>query len=998
MFSRPFLLLCVFFCVLSNQIFAQIYINEVSASNESVLEDGEGEYPDWIELYNVAGSTIDLNGYGISDDKSRPFKYTFPEFQISSGSYGLLFASDKDTIDNEGFLHVNFKLSADGETLYLTSPSGSLIDSLSFPLLLTDESYGRSGTDFDQQLIFVSPTPLSANSTSGYTARSPKPEVSKAGGFYTRSVSMSILNQDLAHTTYFTTDGTDPTQDSEIFGTGSRTFNETTVLKLRTIEPGNLPSKVEVNTYFVLPKHSIPVISLVTDPEYFFDNETGIYVMGPDAEPNPPHHGANFWKDIEVPAHTEFFTPNGELGFKSHVGVKIYGAYSRSFKQKSLAIFFRGKYGLSELEYPLFEEKDIDVFQSFLLRNAGNDFGAAHLRDAAMTTIIQDVMDLDYQAYQPSVVYLNGEYWGIHNIREKISEHFIASNHNIDPDNVDLIEFAEHPEAKNGSIELYLDFMADLEAADMSNPDDYQAVLTHIDLDNFIYYMATEIFYANTDWPATNVKLWRDRTPGGKWRWILYDTDHGFNLYSGEGDFNLDMFEHTLQTNPDLLKYSNPLWATFTFRKLMENDDFKTSFLLRLNELMNTVFTTDRMIGIIDSLAAGIETEMPQHEERWDLASWTSEGPFKNQIEDMRDFARKRPDYMYQHMQAHFGLTDLDDISIDLNNVDFGKVLVNRSYPNRYPWHGRFFSDFSVPVTAVPKPGYRFIKWSGDVNSTDPTIHIHAGDSVFAHFEPSTSEVSQIVINEIMYNAAEDADPEDWVELYNPSETAIDISNWVLKDEDNDHRYTFPAGTNISPKGYITAVQNTEAFSLLYSVSSPIYGDLGFGLSGGSDQVRLYDAKGALVDSVSYDDEAPWPEQADGTGFSLELKHPNLDNSLPENWEVSSTLGGTPNAKNSVQVSNESFPDRLTEFQLHQNFPNPFNPSTVIRFSIPKSQLVTLQIFDPLGRLVSELVHSYLPAGDHEIAFNALNLASGVYIYQLKAGDYIQTKKMLLLK
>ncbi len=966
--------------------FAQVRINEVVASNSNGLQDEDGDSPDWIELFNAGNETVNLAGFGISDDSEEKFQFTLPNVTIEADSFLVLYADDKDKyVDSTGSIHLNFKLSSDGETVFLSSVDAALMDSLTFPKLESDESFGLSSAVDGGYFIFTNPTPSATNPEEGYLTRLEKPEMDTQGGFYSGSVEVTISNGTLVDHMYYTTDGTDPTSTSPVFGAEPKTFNSTTVLKLRTIQDGMLSSEIEVQTYFIDVNHDLPVVSLVTDPDYFFDESDGIYI--------------NYEAEIEVPAHVELYEEDGSMGFKAHIGTQIYGSYSQRFDQKSLAIYFRGEYGPSELEYELFEEKNIDKFQSFILRNAGNDFGGAHMRDAAMTTIIEDVVDLDYQAYRPAVLYINGEYWGIQNIREKISEHFVASNHNMDAGDVDLLEAGEVPQVVNGSADDWMNFWEELENADVTNQEEYDAVVSHIDIDNFIDYMATEIFYANTDWPAINNKFWKESSPEGKWKWIIYDTDHGFNLYSGDGDYNLDMFEHTLQTNPNLLKYGNPLWSTYIFRTLIENEGFKTQFVTRLSGLMNTAFETDRMIAIIDSLASIIESEIPAHEERWGLVSgWTGQGPFISQVEDMRDFARRRHTYVYQHMQAHLGLSDLGGITVDISNNKYGTVQVNRSMVDTFPWTGTYFADYEVPVTAIPKTGYQFTEWTGDVESAEHTIMVSTRSEVTANFEPATGITSDIVINEIMYNAADEEDTGDWIELFNNTSSAIDISEWVVKDEDDDHIFTFPAQTELGANSYLVVANDLDAFNQYYSNVGSLFGELGYGLAGGSDQVRLFDDEGTLIDIVSYDDESPWPPEADGTGFTLELSDPNTDNLDAENWNASTAELGTPGAANSVLVSmieETEVPERIS---LKQNYPNPFNPTTNITYELSEKTSIKLTVFDMLGRTVSVLEQGIRPAGVYSLSWNASGQSSGMYMYRLEAGDDAFVKKMLLIK
>ena len=156
-----------------------------------------------------------------------------------------------------------------------------------------------------------------------------------------------------------------------------------------------------------------------------------------------------------------------------------------------------------------------------------------------------------------------------------------------------------------------------------------------------------------------------------------------------------------------------------------------------------------------------------------------------------------------------------------------------------------------------------------------------------------------IVINEINYNSSDNFNPDDWVEIYNSSNDTIDISSWLLKDEDDEHIFTVPSNIKILPEQYIIFCKDTIKFTELFPNVESYYGNLGFGLSGGSDLVRLFDSTGSLADTVRYDDDHPWPLSADGDGPTLELKHPTLDNTLWESWSASEGYG-TPGAQNSV--------------------------------------------------------------------------------------------------
>ena len=262
---------------------------------------------------------------------------------------------------------------------------------------------------------------------------------------------------------------------------------------------------------------------------------------------------------------------------------------------------------------------------------------------------------------------------------------------------------------------------------------------------------------------------------------------------------------------------------------------------------------------------------------------------------------------------------------------------------------------------------------------------------------------SSIVINEINYNSADDEfDPDDWVELYNPTSETISIGLWEFKDENDDHVYTIAEDISLGEDEYLVLCTNSSAFADLFPEVENYVGDIDFGLSGGGELIRLFDSSGVLVDAVEYDDNDPWPEEADGNGPTLELINPNMDNAQPENWAASAGYG-SPGSLNSSYLSNEDEILTSTEFILNNNYPNPFNPVTTFSYTLPQAALVRMTIYDMLGRQVKSLLHEYQTPGYKSLQWNATNdlgrpVAAGVYLYMIHAGEFTQTKKMVLLK
>lgn len=1173
---------------------AQVFINEVVASNSVGIFDEDGDFPDWIELYNSTGDVINLQGYGISDDAENPFKYVLPNIELAANEYYLLFASDKDRgsnsenepkfwetvvrqgdtaryivptssvssswidpefddsawqdgtfgfgygddddatevpngtisvftratfsiedvsiindlllhidfddgyvaylngqeisrfnmngdaplpfdygtpdfitdpwlvrgeelptielgefkellVEGENILaiqvhntnaqssdlslipflsvsrseqpsesrgvaeeitiissglsypHLNFKLSSEGETVFLTNPDSVLIDSLLYPFLRPNESYGRSQQSDSTFHIFPSPTPLGPNNTEGFSERLENPEMNLSGGLYPESIELTITGTSTGNIVHFTTDGSIPNTNSEVFGTISRTVSSTTTFKFIATETGKLSSNVVTHTYLIGEDHNLPIVSVSTNPINLWSDQSGIYVEGTNGIEGNCTGPRNWNQDWEIPINIELFESDGTLGFNSRAGAKIFGGCSRGQPQKSLSIFFRGEYGNSELNYKLFEEKDIDRFQAFVLRNSGNDFNDTHFRDGLMKTLVEG-SEIDYQAFRPSVVYLNGEYWGIHNIREKVNEHFLDSNSNVKSDDVDLAGpyIDDYIFGQEGA---FREFYDEINAADMQDQAEYESIERLVDINNYIDYMAAQIYYANTDWPGNNIKYWRNGATNGKWRWILYDTDFGFNHFNGGNhDGSLGDWEGHNTLRFALLSNRNQWptypWSTLIFRKFVQNEEFIKKFVNRMSDLMNTSFKAPYVNTVIDSLSQIIDSEMPAHKERWggSVESWNS------RVNGLKNFANNRSSNMREFLRDEFGLSISRNITVHTSDKNHGIIRVNRIEPDTYPWSGQYFGGLPVTLIAIPKRGHTFTGWSGASTATDHSIEGSAGSTYMANFAPAEGELRDIVINEIMYNDSEEFNSGDWIELYNTRDYDIDLSGWVIKDDDDTHQFTFANGAGIASDSYIVIAADLQDFNSVYQIGSDLYGELGFSLAGGSDQVRLYDASGILVDSVEYQDEAPWDANADGTGYTLELKDATIDNSEAIYWVASVQSGGSPGAANSILVSNEEDENIPTSISLLQNYPNPFNPSTNITFELPEQSRIKLTVFDMLGRKVSNLTDEVRSAGSHTINWNAGELSSGVYFYRLEVGDEVLTRRMLLIK
>jgi len=979
-------LLLLLFC-LPHLINAQsVVINEIMSSNTNTIYDEDGDTPDWIELYNSDVNEINLNGYYLSDDSLNIKKWQFGNVVIDPGKYLIVFASDKDTIVN--YWHTNFKISASGEKIILSDSSGSIIDQIDMPASLSDVSYARLN-DGSPTWIFQEPSPGSANTGNEIMGFSDTVSVSLSGGFYSTSISVELSAGE--SNIFYTLDGSDPDSGSLEYS-GPINISETTVLKAISTKAEHLPSPVIYHSYFINEQSDLPVVSLISDPYNLFDYYYGIYADGPGWTPIPPHHGANYWMDWERPAHVQFFDDDKNLGFSKNCGIEIYGGWTRSFPQKSFSVKFKNDYGSSALEYPLFPEFDITTFKSFILRNSGNDFQFTHIRDAMMQSLIKD-LDIDYLEYRPAAAYINGEYWGIYNIREKISEHYVANRYGVDPDNIDMLE--GNMEVIHGDYLHYSELVNYISNNDMSTDEAYNYVDSMIDLDNCLLYFAAQVYYNSQDWPANNLKYWRERSKNGKWHWILFDLDFGFNLYetNGQEEDHVYYLFSGIETRPG----SNPPWSTLLPRKLVENPIIKNKYINLVADLLNTNFKSERVINLINEMADHIATEGVKHRQRWDISQFT----FDNHIQLMISFAQERPGYLRGFVRDFFN-SGLDG-TITIDATEGGRIKLNSIYLEKsdLPWSGKYFMNVPIEVKAIANEGYKFEGWSGSVTSNDRsiTLFVTSSTNLTASFSMDSAYAKEIVINEINYNSADDFDTGDWIELYNRSDQSINISDWFFSDSDDNHKFIFPAGSVLESGAYLVLVEKDSAFTARFPDVKNHMGETGFGLNGSGEFMKLVNEEGQIIDSLTYDDNLPWPVEADGLGATLELIDPKSDNSQGENWKAS-LEHGTPGMQNSSATSSEENEVMVipSEFSLSQNYPNPFNPITMIKYSIPRISRVSLKVYDLLGRELATLFEGTHTAGSYTVSFNGSDLSSGVYFYRLEAKDFNKTMKFLLLK
>lgn len=625
----------------TKEIAGSFFIYEAMSRNENTLADENGIYHDWIEIRNTTESIQNLEGYMLTDECDCFDKWTFPSCIVQPYETAIVFLSKEYSgFTGQDYLYADFGLSANGDVLFFSDPKGNIIQRLDIPELPADISYGYIDNAF-QPCFFTNPTPNHHNDAKNTcVGRCDSPDFSDSGGFYPSGLLLSLFSNDDNAIVCYTTDGSEPGPDSLKY-TQPIEINSTTVISTCAYKEGNLSSKVMTNTYFVEPINGFATTSVTTNPQNLWDVDTGIYVMGENAEEEYPYKGANFWQEWEKSAHVEFYETDGSLAFSMDAGLSIHGEYTRAADQKSFGIDARKKYGNEYIDYCVFPEKDLHKYQSIVLRNSGQDNGNTKIRDVLITQLMKDTK-IDYQAYRPVVMYLNGEYWGLYTLRESTDRHFLSFNNGLpNPDNLDIIE--GNNRVHQGDFSNFKSLLEYINNHDLSIDENYEHVKTLINVDNFIDYQIAVIYAANTD--NGNIKFWRERTPSSKWHWILFDFDMAFRRVDH------DTVSHVF--NPAGTGTGN--WFSTTIQMgLLQNDEFRNEFLTRFAYHMNNTFETQRVISLIDELAEEIDPEIARNYNRW-TGSYSL---WKSCIQKLKDFITARPHYVNMYIQQYFNLTD----------------------------------------------------------------------------------------------------------------------------------------------------------------------------------------------------------------------------------------------------------------------------------------------------------------------------------------------------
>jgi gliding motility-associated-like protein len=717
---------------------AQVLINEYSCSNRNSLADNYGEFEDWIELRNTTSAAVNVTGYYLSDNTAQPMKWQIPNgIVIPASGYILFFASGRDIVVGSSY-HTGFKFSQSENTeeVVFSDPSGIILDSITIRPAQVGHSRGRLNSGPVAWGVFSMPTPGAANGV-GYYGYVPKPVFSTNAGFYASSQVVGISSSFPSSSIRYTTDGSEPLASSPLYS-AALNISTTTIVRAKCFssDPNFLDSFIETNTYFINVSHTLPVVSVGSaDYQNLFNNNI-----------------------FEIVSSIEFFDRNQVQRFESYGEVDPHGNDSWAYPQKGIDFVVRDQYGYDEqIDHRIFETKPRQRFQRIMFKAGASDnypFGppmGCHLRDMFVQTLAQKAnMNVDLRSAESCILYINGQYWGLYEIREKVNDpDYTDYYHNQEEEDLDFLSYWGGLNIRYGSDADWIDLYNYVMSNSMTVPANYQSVASRLDISNVIDYMIINTFSVNSDWINWNTMWWRGTgTPNIRWRYALWDMDNTFNLGQNFSGWPTTGYQANPCDLDNVFQNTGPNMGHLDiFGRLMQNDDFKAQYVNRWSELLNTYLDCSFVQAHLDSIVNVITPEMPAQIARWggSMGGWQSNLAFlRNEIDG-------RCSVINQGIVDCYNVDGPHRISFHVDPPGSGLITFNNQTFSSYPDTGMYFGGINGTLNASAAPGYQFWYWevfhhtlNPDSSNASTGFLIDTIDSVVAHFK-------QIVTHDITF-------------------------------------------------------------------------------------------------------------------------------------------------------------------------------------------------------------------------------------------------------
>ncbi len=764
-----------------------VVINEIMPKNVSYQINDQFQFSGWAEIVNNGETDEDVSLYFFSDEAENPTKWQITtgdgDLVLKPGDFAVVYFDEIETDDDGEVvpLHASFKLPAKKGCLYLSDQSGINIDRLPYDTVYRNISYGRMA---DGTLAhFTQPTLGKANADASVASvQTAAPQFSLSPGFYTQGQTVEI-SADPSATIYYTTDGSEPSKTSQKY-VSPLSIQSNTPLRAIAVKEGEINSSITTASYFFNEKiEKLPIVSLITSPDFLYSESIGILVAGENGKEVPSYCGgqddyANYNTDWDRPCNFELFDRTKKERLNQEVKIGNYGGCSRTKYVKSIKVNAGKVYGDNKLDYSIFEEKPNLKWKSVVLRNAGNDFGRSYLRDGFIQTLLIGQADIDHQAYQPAMVFINGEFYGMLNIRERTNKDFIYSNYGLDEGEFYLNEgnWANEEESGYGSLMSYC------VASNAEKSDFYDNIDNLIDINEFLNYFMLEMYCGNSDWPNGNIKCWRDKRDGGKWRWIVYDTEYSMSIYGNT--LKTDCFSNAVKHN--------------LFKAVIKNEKIKERLLAKFCVHLATTFNPERTNHILDSLISNIQPDVERHIKKISDA-YKLEAVFENDIETIRSFIKGRPAVMFKNANSRFSVDTLPiHIYSDVKDASFS---INEEPIRTSDFNSYFFTKTYCQITANEPVGYNFSHWEITLPNESNTLKLYeptycdtfVGGSFKAVYTVDAdfnAEAPQIYFNEVCASNSiyldEYREAEDWVELYNTGQSDYALGGLFFSNNMSD--------------------------------------------------------------------------------------------------------------------------------------------------------------------------------------------------------------------
>lgn len=761
-----------------------VTINEVQAKNDRTYKVAwQSDYHNWIELKNNTTTEIDLSGWFLSDNPDKPNKWIFPEnTRIKADAYLIVFM-DGQSNNWDKQIYTDFDISIKGDTIVLSSDTGDEVHRVGYKNLLNDFSYGKLD---DGTFSYMSiPSPNSDNiSNSAFSYLESELSVSLPSGLYDTSQTVELSTTGNAKI-YYTLDGSTPTLASTVY-TSPINIDSSTILKAVEIESGKRFGFVQNRSYILGASHSLPIVLLSSDNAYYNSNNKEV---------------------IDGRVEFCFIETDGTTVINQHANFTESGKTSKGVPQLNGKVKASKMYSSGKFKYKMFPDKELDEFDSFLLRNSSQDWTNTHLRDAFISKVLgqDDLINSPFEAYRPAVLYVNAQYQGIINIREDDDSDYIKNNYDLE----------------KGEFERISNKAQDLEFSqlDLSKPENQE---NFEKLVNFNEHITMKLLRQFTGEYEDAGGIWEDLS--GKTKYQYHYMMHDFDATLGWMGNKTEIVE-----TPIVSKNQWGFFYEMLEDNIKNNKTYKEKALQIVAAQINHVYNKSRTLRILEEMKEELKDEIPAHAiKSYELAKMKPgyyedhDKPFTNitewekNMDDLKTNIQNRiDDDVFNRIKTTYNLDGTIEVSYSTSDITMGLVNVCNVKVLDESFTGIYFSNAPVYFTAKPKSGYRFVRWEGDYESTNKDIApvFTANASIKAVFEKIETLPNMPVVNEVQGKndntiSDEAGEYDDWIEIYNPTDVDVDLAGYFISDSyKNPYKWQIPdtdaTKTTVPSKGFL---------------------------------------------------------------------------------------------------------------------------------------------------------------------------------------------------